>query len=154
MKYLPYAAALLFSAKFVSCDFDHDDDNYCGTCQVHVDNPHDYVIIDSEEYNEAYVVGVNVDSLELAGGSLTVYYSASGCDGSTWETYLFDSGDVLSVDTLTDERNLVFSLVNDEECEAYISKFATFDLSPIQTVGDSSILINFFNTGEQLLYEY
>lgn len=158
MKYLPFATALLLSATFVSCDLDDDDDyTTCGTCQEENDNAHDYVIIDDAEYNEAQVVGVNVDSLSLSGDSLTVFFSASGCDGNSWEMYLFDSGTIIdstSTDSIPAARSLVFSLENNEECEAYISSFATFDLSPIQLSPDTSLLINFYNTGEQILYEY
>lgn len=148
MKYLPFTTALILSLVLISCELD-DDDNTCIGCQtLYLDS----IIIDSQGYNEAYVVGATIDSLSLSGDSLTVFYSSGGCDGSTWEAQLFDSGVIM--ESAPPQRNIVFSLENEELCFAYISKFSTFDLTPIQVPGDSAVSLNFFNTGETILYEY
>lgn len=140
MKHLPFTTALILSLVFISCDF-NDDYTFTGS-----------IIIDSQGYNNTNISAVAIDSLSLSGDSLTVFYSSGGCDGSTWEVQLFDSGNIM--ESAPPQRNIVFSLENEELCMAYISKITTFDLTPIQIPGDSAVSLNLLNTGETILYEY
>ena len=119
---------------------------------VDQDNCDAQVIISSEDYTNTSNAGLTINSLEIEGDCLKVNYSASGCDGNSWELELIDSEAVL--ESFPVQRNLVLSLVDNEDCEAFITKEATFDISELQVEDNNRVRFNILNFDTQVLYEY
>lgn len=109
------------------------------------------VIISQSEYESAPQDYVKINSLEIIDNCVIINYSSSGCSGDTWEIKLIDAGIVL--ESFPPKRNLVFSLENNEPCEAYITKETAFDISNLKVNG-SPVRLNITNTGDSILYEY
>lgn len=111
------------------------------------------VIINSDSYKNAIKDEVTINSLEILDGeSLIINFSAAGCNGNSWEIVLIDSEDVL--ESNPSQRNLIFSLNNKEECEAFITKDVSVSIKDLQIEGETEILLNITNTAYQILYEY
>lgn len=51
------------------------------------------------------------------------------------------------------QRNLKLSLSNQEDCEAFITKEMSFDISNLQVDGNQ-VQLNITNAEESILYEY
>ena len=96
-----------------------------------------------------------ISEISIEGNILTITYCASGCDGNTWISTLFDAGVVM--ESMPIQRNLVLNLENLEACLAIPCKTETYDLTPIHDDAYSSAILNFHSiTGDpiQILYEY
>lgn len=133
---------LLFSILCVSCDDEGQVDPLM--CDQSV-------VISASEYATAPRDAVTINSIALVAGCLQVNYSASGCDGSTWDTQLIDSGAVM--ESFPPQRNLILSINNQEACDAVITRQTSFNISELQTEG-SSVWLNIVNTEDTFLYEY
>ena len=116
------------------------------------DNCDAQVIISSEDYTNASNTGLTINSLEIEDDCLKVNYSASGCDGDSWELELIDSEAVL--ESFPVQRNLNFSFTNNEACLAFFTKEKTFDISNLQVQDSNSIRLNIENFNNSILYEY
>ncbi|WP_053991724.1 hypothetical protein [Mangrovimonas sp. TPBH4] len=140
---------ILFSFVFVfgmiSCD-NNDDDN-----SATPSNCDQEAVISSEEYVSAPADPLFIHSMEIDDDCLLISFSASGCDGNTWELKLVDSGAIL--ESNPPQRNLRLSLQNLEVCDAVISKTLSFDISELQVQGDQ-VRLNIVNSGEGILYMY
>lgn len=119
---------------------------------VDQDNCDAQVVISSEDYTDASSTGLTINSIEIEDDCLKVNYSASGCDGSSWELELIDSEAIL--ESFPVQRNLNFSFTNNEVCEAFLTKEKTFDISNLQVEDNNSIRLNITNSSESILYEY
>jgi len=143
MKTVSILLAIIISS-FLLTNCDEDDNNTSVPCGQ-------YAIISNSEYSSAPTDFLIINSLSITGECFTINFSASGCSGDTWEVKLIDSGAIMESYPL--QRNLILSLKNEEECEAFITKEMTFDISNLQ-VDDNPILLNITNTDDQILYEY
>jgi len=92
-----------------------------------------------------------INSLDISNDCLRINFSASGCSGDTWEIQLIDSEAIL--ESLPPQRNLRLSLKNEEDCEAFITKEYTFDISNLQ-VQNNQVYLNIVNADESILYSY
>ena len=111
------------------------------------------VIINSDSYTNAIKNEVTIHSLEILDNEgLKINFSASGCSGDTWEVSLIDSEAILESSPL--QRNLIFSLNNEEECEAFIMKDIYVSIKNLKIEGENKIQLNITNTGDKILYEY
>ncbi len=146
MKYLKTASLLLLVLLTISsCKKEEDPIQECGNCDQET-------IISASEYNEGHDDFVGINSLEIEEDCLRISYSASGCDGSSWEVKLIDQGVVL--ESLPPQRRLRLSLRNEEACLAFITKETTFDISELR-IDDGPVLLNITNNdGQMILYEY
>ncbi len=109
------------------------------------------VVINAEQYEQINTTnGLVINSLKIEGDCLKVSYSSSGCSAETWELQLIDSGAIL--ESLPPQRNLVFSFKNEEMCQAYFTKEATFNISSIKEQ-DGKVWLNIKNTDKRILYE-
>lgn len=108
-------------------------------------------IIDAKKYKNAPDDELTIISAVITDDCLNITFSASGCDGSSWEVKLIDA-DVI-MESYPVQRNLRLSLRNNEACDAVISQQVSFDIGPLQLDYDKMYL-NLRNSGEQLLYEY
>lgn len=133
---------IIFGLSLASCD--KKSDNLSTVCDQ-------TVIISGDKYVTAPSDHYAVTSAELNGDCLKITIAASGCDGSTWDVKLIDSGVILYSNP--PQRNLRLVLKNGELCAAYIGKKITFDVKNLQVNGNK-VLINITNSGHQILYEY
>ena len=83
---------------------------------------------------------------------LALDYTASGCDGSSWEVELIASEDILEANP--PQRNLKFILTNQELCTAVIQQEMSFDITNLQVANNNSVLLNIDEITEPILYEY
>ena len=109
------------------------------------------VLIDRDAYTSATTDDLLINSLEIKGDFLTINFSASGCDGNSWEVRLIDSGALMYSNP--PQRNLILSLKNEEGCEAYITKEVMFDISGLKVNGDK-VWLNITNSDKEILYTY
>lgn len=99
-------------------------------------------------YNSISTDHVVINSLKIENNCLTINYSASGCDGNSWEIQLIDAGVIL--ESYPPQRNLKISLKNEELCDAIITKETSFDISNL-IVDSGKTYLNI--SGQSILYE-
>lgn len=110
------------------------------------------VIINHDEYNSAIIdPSMTINNLEINGNCLNINFTSGGCDGNSWIVKLIDSGSV--EESNPQKRLLVFSLKNEEVCDALITKDISFDISDLQVNGNE-VVLNITNTHNSILYEY
>ena len=109
------------------------------------------VIISRYEYDNAPNDQLSIISVEIVDNCLKINFGSSGCDGSTWELKLIDSGDIM--ESLPPQRTIRLSLKNDELCLAYFTKEVIFDISALKLEGNS-VILNIDNYEDQVIYEY
>lgn len=108
-------------------------------------------MISSELFMTAPADPLFIHSMEIDDNCLQISFSASGCDGNSWETMLVDSEVIM--ESNPPQRNLRLSLKNLELCDAVISKTISFDISNLQVDGDQ-VLLTIANSGDEILYSY
>ncbi len=108
-------------------------------------------VISQELYRNAPSDEVTINSFEIEGDCLKINFSASGCSGESWKITLIDSGSILESDP--PQRNLRFSLENNELCEAFITRDLTFNIKNLRVEG-GRVQLNLTNSEDQILYEY
>ncbi|MCB0538163.1 MAG: hypothetical protein KDE33_11640 [Bacteroidetes bacterium] len=111
----------------------------------------DVVNIDADKYQSDSSSYFLIDTAFINQNCLTITIGASGCDGSTWQTVLYDEGVVM--DSYPIQRNIRFVLKNEELCLAVFSKTYSFDLQPTQGT-ENKISFNLEGWNNALLYEY
>ena len=124
------------------CDEDGDAVSSCGPAAV----------IDPGFFETAETRGFKVTNAEVLDSCLTVDFSASGCDGSTWSLVLVDSGEV--AESNPEQRSLKLVFGNDETCLAVINQTRMFNLSNLRIEDSSSIQLNIEGVQEPLIYDY
>ncbi len=107
--------------------------------------------INSDLFENSAPDDVTINTFILDKDCLTIQFSSSGCDGSTWEYEIIDSGDI--IETSPPQRNLKLAFSNNEDCSAAIKIQNTFNIQNLQVDGNQ-VLLNFVNTGDQFLYDY
>lgn len=110
------------------------------------------IVVSENKFNNAVEQYGSIISAEINGDCLTIEYGASGCDGSTWETALYDAGVVM--ESFPVQRNIRFSVINNEDCDAYFTKQVSFDLRTIQVTSEGEVRLNLDNFADQLSYVY
>lgn len=139
---LPLFISLLL---FTSCEESNsveEEDNSSSNCNSEV-------LVSASEYASSESDDFTINSIEINGDCVEVNYSASGCDGSTWKTRFIDSEQIL--ESFPIQRNLVFELTDNEECEAFITKTVSFDVSELK-VEDEEVILNITNTQSSVRY--
>lgn len=107
--------------------------------------------IDKDAYDNAPIDFLNISSLTITDNILKIIYGSSGCSGDSWELKLIDSEAIM--ESFPPQRNLKLSLKNEEMCQAYFVKEICFDISALQTDGNS-VMLNITNTDNEVLYRY
>ena len=108
-------------------------------------------VINPQQFANTISDQFTINSLTIIDDCLTIKVSASGCDGNSWELKLIDSGAI--EESFPPQRDLKFSLKNEEDCLAYLTKEITFDISNLQVDGEK-VLLNIININDSILYEY
>ena len=108
-------------------------------------------LISENLYQDAPTDLLDLTELSIVDDCLELSFGSSGCDGESWVVRLIDSGAIL--ESFPPQRNLILSLDNDEECDAYFVRKYSFDISSLRVEG-ISVFLNIVNTESQILYEY
>ncbi len=134
---------LIIVAGFFSCDNNEDaNEKNC-----------DYdTLISADLYANAPNDQLSINNLEIIDNCLQITFSASGCDGNSWEVKLIDSEQIM--ESLPVQRNLRLSLKNNEACAAVPTKTLSFDISELQISNNNQVYLNINNSNDQILYEY
>ena len=109
------------------------------------------VLISSRKFNNAPDDELTIDEMEISGDCLNIRFNGSGCDGSSWELKLVDSGAIMESDP--PQRDLRLSLKDREDCEALITQEISFGISALQVEG-GEVILNIVNSGEEISYQY
>jgi len=128
----------------LSCDHNDDDDSTSGNCDQNT-------LISSELFESAPSDLVTINSLEISEDCLIINFGASGCDGMSWQLELIDLGDIL--ESSPPIRTLRLLLDNNEACDAFFTRGLSFEISNLQ-VESNSVLLQFANSDNEILYEY
>jgi len=145
MRYSKIVVLSLFCMLLMNFQCDDDDNNMSSICDT-------TVIVDNSIYQNAESDFYSLISAEIIEDCLAVNISASGCDGSTWVLELIDSEDIL--ESMPPQRNLKFTLSNNESCLAVFTKEQSFDLTPLRIEGVNEIILNVEDFPESLAYSY
>ncbi len=108
-------------------------------------------LVDTQEYNNAQDDHVTINSFNRTGDCLQINFSASGCDGESWEVTLIDAGIIL--ESYPPQRNIRLHLKNKERCLAYFTKEYSFDLTPLRVDGNQ-VQLNFAKADKNIQYTY
>lgn len=134
---------ILIGFAFFCCS-DNDDNETQNNCDFET-------LISEEEFENAPNDQLAIQSLEIDENCLKISFSASGCDGNTWEVKLIDSGNIL--EAMPPQRNLRLSLMNNEACLAVITKEMSFNISNLK-LENNQVMLNITNSDDSILYEY
>jgi len=112
------------------------------------------VIINKLEYENAPNYPVQIIDLEITNNCLKIKFSASACDGNSWNVELIGMGNYDKSDP--PQTTLRLSLDSKELCTAIVTKEVSFDLNPLveyfQHYGTNKLYLNI--SGKEILYEY
>ncbi len=109
-------------------------------------------VIDGDLFANAPSDDLVINTVELNGNCLTMNYSASGCDGASWELKLI--GSMATTRSIPPQRPIRLSLKNEELCEAFITREVRFDISDFQIEGMQKVVLNIEGYNSQIVYEY
>lgn len=139
-KFRFYSLTLLFLTVIMACEDDPAVPSDCG----------ERVVISASGYDSAHQDGTII-SASIEGDCLLIEFGASGCSAGNWLIALYDANAIM--ESLPVQRNLIFSLKNEQACQAYFEQEITFDISPLQLPEYNEILLNLDEYG-QLSYKY
>lgn len=108
--------------------------------------------VDADFYQNAPTDDLFILSASIEDHCLDVEFSATGCDGISWEIQLLDANVIL--ESLPVQRNIRLSLSNLELCDFIPTRNISFDLSSAQIVEYNEIYFNLQGWEEALLYSY
>lgn len=123
LKKASFAIGVMFCSMNILCeDIDEpvDDDYFCGY----------EAVIDADLYENLQSAEFQAIHAEIFDDCLSIEIGASGCDGSTWEFKLVDSGAV--AESLPEQRFLKLQPINTELCDAFFERTISFDLTPLR----------------------
>lgn len=111
------------------------------------------VVVSENDFNNLESANFTIIEAEIEADCLLLKIGASGCDGSTWQYHLVDSGAV--AESLPEQRYLKFQLINEEMCEAYFNKTVSFNLSPLKIDnGVGKVILHIQGLESSLTYSY
>ncbi|WP_344788348.1 hypothetical protein [Postechiella marina] len=136
---------LVVSLAFFNMTCEEDD-----VVKVNCDNT---VVVSENDFNNLESANFIIIDAEIEGDCLLLKIGASGCDGSTWQYNLVDSGAI--AESLPEQRYLKFQLINEEMCEAYFNKTVSFNLSPLKIDnGVGKVVLHIEGLESSLTYTY
>lgn len=108
--------------------------------------------INGESYLNADSDPLTLSNIEIIGDCLSATFTGTGCDGLNWSIRLFDSNEIL--ESFPVQRNLRFTLDENEDCDAVISRDLSFNLDTLQIGDTGTIILNILNFDIPITYEY
>ena len=145
---------ILLAMAFFSCSNDDspkgEDLSHLKTCTGNT-NCDDCVIIDKKHYEATLTDNYMIRDVSVSGDCMEITFAAGGCSGSTWEEELIDMGAIAESNPV--QRFLRLRLLDNEDCEAYITKTVSFNIAPLQ-VNKDELYLNIDGWEELVLYSY
>lgn len=112
------------------------------------DNP---VLVDTDLYQNAPSDEFYFQSATIDGNCLKMIVRyGGGCEAVTFQ--LIDAAAIM--ESLPVQRNIRLSLEDEDDCEALVTRELYYDLTPLQVVGNSKIILNLLGFPESLTYQY
>lgn len=145
LRRVAFIVCILFCSMNILCEDDNDDVLNDSDCDM-------FAEVDSNTYKNLTSDNFSFVDAEIVDNCLNLEIEASGCDGSTWEFKLLDSGAV--AESFPEQRFLKFQLINKELCDAIFRKTVSFDLTPLKVSGSSEIILNIQGLESALSYKY
>lgn len=115
---------------------------------IHVNHT---IILDGSLYNNTTSDDFELTNAEVIGDSLKLTISYGGGCGNV-EAKLIDSENILESSPI--QRNIKLSLKDNDNCEAFLTKVISFDLTPIRLADQNQIILNLEGWDSQLTYDY
>jgi len=155
LEYAKYFAILLISAVVtVGCSGTIQTGDENGEEPQVVSNCDKDVIVDATEFENAPNDHVAIIDMKIVDNCLKLKFSASGCDGSSWNVELIGWGNYDK--SYPPQTTLRLSLDSKEDCHAVITKEVSFNLEPLveyfRLHGTNKLYLNI--SGKGILYEY
>ncbi len=138
-----FSFLLTLSVFFIACD--DDSSGLVPVCG-------DFANVSTDLYDSATFEGIGIENASISEDCLLITVSGSGCDGSTWETTLYDSGAI--AESFPVQRFLKLNLINGEFCDAVFLKDYEFDIRTLRAQNENTIILNLEGWEGSLLYEY
>ena len=138
---------LLIIIMFAACQNCEDDSGSINLLDCNLNTT-----VSSLAFQNSISSPVSISFHTITENCLALDYTASACDGSSWEVELIASEDILEANP--PQRNLKFILTNQELCTAVIQQEMTFDITNLQVANNNSVLLNIDGITEPILYEY
>lgn len=132
----------LLTFLFFSCDDAPIKSPICGQ----------FAEVNASKYENANSAQFNIDTVTVDGDCLSITFGSSGCDGSSWEGNLYDSG--LILESFPIQRNIRFVLKNEELCDAYFIKTFEYDISNLKADNEGIISFNLDDYDDAITYNY
>ena len=120
---------ILLSFTFSACNSDDDDQNECN----------ENTIVSSEEFETAPNDQLNINSVNIDGDCLSINFDTGGCNGESWIIKFISSENIEA--TVPPSRQVRLSLIDNEDCEALITKNVSFSIKNLRVEGNSVVLI-------------
>lgn len=109
------------------------------------------VIVSEDQFKNAPSDNMIISKAVLQGDCLRIRFGAGGCNGKSWQTKLVASEKVYYSNP--PQVDLRLSLEDNEDCEAFITREISFDVSKLRSSG-GAVLLNVLNADTTLMYEY
>ncbi len=134
----------------LSCDDDESPDtNPSNDCDQQI-------LISDSLYTVAPADTLAIDSFYIVDDCLNIRFGASGCDGESWELELLSGEYMPNISGTFPYYDVRLSLLDQEDCEAFITQEVSYDISNLQ-VQDTAIHViqlNIRNAQSSILYRY
>lgn len=109
-------------------------------------------IKDETRFQQTSTNNYNITNVVLNGDCLEVTISSSGCDPNNWDMNMIASENVM--ESFPVQRNAKIQLINNEACLAVFQKTVSFNLTPLQAVGQNQIQLSVFGWNQPIVYQY
>jgi len=129
---------------------------FCFSCKKdNIESPSDIcdrkLIIDNNLFDDAPADDFTFNSVEITGDCMKILFSyGGGCEDT--KVKLIDSG--LEGFSSPPTRFLRLSLDDDDNCEAWVAKEISFDLTPLRRGNSGSFILDLENWDESLTYKF
>ena len=136
---------LLVSVLVLSCNSDDNSNPIQSICDSQA-------VIDPSVFQQIPTDNYTITSVVLNGNCLEVKVSSSGCDPNNWTMNIKA---VPSVTAISPHLvHVKVELINNEECLAVFEKTRSFDLTPLQIQGQTSIQLQIEGWNIPVIYNY
>lgn len=122
----------------------------CEKKDVDINNCDYSVFFNHDLYNHSSTANFSILDATISDDCLNIKMASSGCDGNSWVVNLYDSEAIGR--SKIPQRFLRFDLINKEECEAWITKFYSFDISELKDEQYDKILLNLKGYDKRIEY--
>lgn len=114
----------------------------------------DYTAVINKDkfYQDTPTAFSGISNVSLQNDCLELTLTDSGCDGTTWDIEIVDSGDV--AESLPVQRFIKIFVTNEELCTAIIERKISVDISTLKVENETSAFLNIENYADQVLYEF